>query len=731
MHRDTCLEPLTDWLEAHQAACTRGFLWIKVSPTDPLADWVVRLSRWMLNSQAVSPLLIYTVISDRDLDNPERVCSAKHAQRLLGLEFDLVVFDALSGFNPDALAQVTGTVKGGGVFVLITTDPASDAFFDDPEKARLTVHPFSEQAVGNTFLNHIAHWLNTDPTIAVLNAAQDKSTPNGTVIECIPALSQTGRDDAKFRLLEQSNWVADTFSHVNCNESSVHVLLADRGRGKSSALGLLANQLHQAGYTLLVVAPSKAAVKSVYQHADLPESVMPFMDPSALYERLLGEGRPCDADPKRILLVDEAASIAPFMLARFKNSFYHVIYATTVSGYEGTGQGFRLRFLSLAEQHWGAQVSYLNQPIRWAEGDTLERSIQHGLFLDHDACARDGQKESSFVTSVEIKAHAKEDWLEKPELLKQAVALLCEAHYRTTPGDIRVIMDSPNVDTWVAMHNEQVIGVAVIAQEGPLPADLCESIWQGRRRPKGHLFPQTMIAQQGFKNAGMLTYWRVVRIAVSPEHRQAGVASTLIDTLREAAKAQEVDVFGASCAITHELFGFWEKQGFHLLRLGTQLDKTAGGYAALMGQALNSHSKPMLEGWCRYVRTSYTLKKSVWLDYLEPNLEKSLVNHLSHFKPLLLDRAFYEWAKSQVSGFAHHHRSWESSLFPIIEWLEVLSHSRLLQELTQSANSTPHSGLASPDKATVKKLREAMAAVLESMESSTPQNGSVSQSAEQ
>jgi hypothetical protein len=136
MHRDTCLEPLTDWLVAHQAACTRGFLWIKVSPTDPLADWVVRLSRWMLNTQAVSSSFIYTVISDRDLDNPVRVCSAKHAQRLLGQEFDLVVFDALSGFNPDALAQVTGTVKGGGLFVLITADPASDAFFDDPERAQ-------------------------------------------------------------------------------------------------------------------------------------------------------------------------------------------------------------------------------------------------------------------------------------------------------------------------------------------------------------------------------------------------------------------------------------------------------------------------------------------------------------------------------------------------------------------------------------------------------------------
>jgi hypothetical protein len=81
MHRDTCLEPLTDWLVAHQAACTRGFLWIKVSPTDPIVDWVVRLSRWMLNAQDVSSSFIYTVISDRELDNPDVVCSDKKRNR--------------------------------------------------------------------------------------------------------------------------------------------------------------------------------------------------------------------------------------------------------------------------------------------------------------------------------------------------------------------------------------------------------------------------------------------------------------------------------------------------------------------------------------------------------------------------------------------------------------------------------------------------------------------------
>jgi tRNA(Met) cytidine acetyltransferase len=701
MEQLTFLLPLSPWLNAHQNALSRGFLWIKVTKPSELEGWLAALKQWSLATASTKQPATVCVVSDQKLPNSgDRFCAPLQAHSILGHEFDLVVYDGFAGVNPDAIAQVTGTVKGGGLFVFFSPDDKSPAFYADPEKERIKVYPFSVAEVGDAFLNHMARWLNTCKGLAIINGSQ----PNGA-LERSPACTLSVPTTLDERLDEQKKWVVATEDLILTQPFSAHVLLADRGRGKSSALGLLARSLIEQGLSVCVVAPTKGAVKALYHHSNQSEPTLSFYTPVDLYLALDKGG----VDQKyTVLLVDEAASIALNMLEAFKNRFPHVIYATTVSGYEGTGQGFRLRFLKLAQQQWNARVTTLKKPIRWAEGDTLEEAVKKGLFLDQaQSC-----DSNDLCETVSIRAMAAAKWCQSPELLQQTVALLSEAHYRTTPSDIRIIMDSPNIRTWVAESDGQVVGVIVVAEEGPLPEDLVEAIWQGRRRPKGHLFPQTLIAQQGFKEAGQLSFWRVVRIAVLPNKRRQGTATMLLNSVRCAAKARSIDVIGASFSMTDALLRFWELQGMSMLRLGAQLDKTAGGYAALMGQALSHRAQALCTQWQGYARSSYPIKKEFWLNHLDLPLQRRIERHVEHLPHSIGGEDSQTWLRDQLDGFAHHHRSWEASLYPLSIWLESQTGLENHLGLLIGLSSQKRAEWATPNKAALRQLREHVAALL-------------------
>ena len=51
-------------------------------------------------------------------------------------------------------------------------------------------------------------------------------------------------------------------------------------------------------------------------------------------------------------------------------------------------------------------------------------------------------------------------------------------------------------------QGQELLGVALVAREGNIPPDLAHAIWAGRRRPRGHLLPQSLLAHAGFVTAG-------------------------------------------------------------------------------------------------------------------------------------------------------------------------------------------------------------------------------------
>lgn len=524
--------------------------------------------------------------------------SAKQAHQLLGRECQGIVFDSWSGFNPNGFGQVVGTLVAGGVFILIT--PPTDQWwcFDDPEYRHIAVPPFTAADVGRRFIRHLQKTIAADS--ALLHLEEGKPYPGWLFqrdAHRLPPVAAADTELAPFKTLDQQAAVEHCEEILN-QSRAVRVITADRGRGKSAALGLLAARLMQQRHRqavsdtapvldILLTAPSRGAIQAVvlqlqrsFAEASLQcerdswrvgQSRLRFFLPDQLLQC-----RP-EAD---LLLVDEAAAIpAPVLLKLL--AYPRVVFASTLHGYEGTGQGFAVRFMPyLDRQEPQRQLLRLHQPIRWAEADPLERFSYQALMLD---------AEPADIARVEpLKLHFKK--LDRDALvantrqLKQLFGLLILAHYRTTPGDLRILLDSPNIEIWAGFLEQtgetQLVAAVLLAYEGPIETELAEAIMSGTRRPKGQLIPQTLLAHCQISAAADCRGLRIMRIAVHPQLQRRGIGSQLLHTVEQG--TADIDWLGTSFGATPALCCFWRRFGLQLQRLGHHRDKVSGTYAAVM-----------------------------------------------------------------------------------------------------------------------------------------------------
>ena len=123
--------------------------------------------------------------------------------------------------------------------------------------------------------------------------------------------------------------------------AGVSVVLADRGRGKSAGVGRAIAAL-PSDASVVVCGPHPAAVREVLAFADRPG--LTHWLPLTLLECLEQGPVPGGVD---VLVVDEAAQVPLPLLQALVTAVphAHVVLATTIHGYEGTGHGFEQRLL--------------------------------------------------------------------------------------------------------------------------------------------------------------------------------------------------------------------------------------------------------------------------------------------------------------------------------------------------------------------------------------------------
>lgn len=534
--------------------------------------------------------------------------------RHLGESYPLIVLDAYAGLNPATLAQAIGTIQGGGCLVLLTPPAEHWVNYFDPEYMHLGMTQ-QERPPG-----HYIRW--------IINALVDSPAVyrySAPAVQQERPLHQAPTQTGVYRGVEQQIGVYALLSNWR-KPTSCTVLDADRGRGKSSLLGLaLALQTSFSAEQIALCVPDiRAAVALLMHYQALRGSskALTCYLPAELLQQL-------QAQPHALkcILVDEAAGVPVELLQRYSEAVPHIVLSSTLHGYEGLARGYGLKFLKRLEvERPDCQRLQLTEPLRWSQSDALEQWVARYLLLDR---APESPHLPSGFSEV-----AQPQLLEHEPMLTAVYQLLAQAHYRTSPADLRLLLDSPRQRLFTLTEAGALVGVLWIAEEGPLAADLCDAVMQGRRRPKGNLLPQCLLHYCGWRVAGQQRFWRVVRIAVAESKRRQGLARAMLTQLEAQAAAQGVDFTGASFAGQPELEQFWQELGYQLVRRGEGVDPVAAAPAMQVLKPLSPSSKQWLE--------CYTNQPGV--DASEPNMESverdqlALHNFAHHFAPLSLVR---------------------------------------------------------------------------------------------
>jgi len=597
----------------------------------------------------------WLLVGDAPIDDLPH-CAPAALRTLLGREFTHALFDARRGFHAEALAALAGTLRAGSWLLLLT--PPWARWAQQPDQDSLRWADVAEPIATPNFIRHLQQTLLADPSVALLR--QD-APPRIAPLAEMPGWRCRAPQQQQ-AILQQLLTMAP----------GVAVLTATRGRGKSALAGMLAR--HIPGTP--IAAPAKASTEVLARFAG---DAFHFMAPDAIL-----------AQPDLAadwLIVDEAAAIPTPLLSALVARFPRVLLTTTVQGYEGTGRGFILKFCAGLPR---VRYFTLDEPLRWSRQDPLEAWLNQALLFE------DASPASASLPAAPRRMPAGA-WRRDAALPEAAYRLLASAHYRTSPLDLRRLMDAPGMTLWLSGDAPALQGALWLVEEGGLTPELAQAVWAGRRRPRGNLVAQSLAAHAGFVEAATLRSRRISRIAVAAEQRRQGIGQALVAAVQA---QQEVDFLSVSFGYTEALWAFWRACGFTLARIGTQREASSGCYAAMAIRALTPAGKGLQQ------RAAARLARD-W-----PQLRQQIA------EPIALPETFSPFNDEDAwlaAGFAWAQRPLEATL-PVLQRLaDRVAVSPLLQAVLQPqadlGNVAQQAGLAGR-KALVARLRLDAAAAL-------------------
>ena len=509
---------------------------------------------------------------------------AGKARQFLGREFNAVAFDMHTGLDPDALGAIGGTIRDGGCLLLLAPPLASWSSFRDPWYARIDSSPPHEDDFPGHYFGYLQQLIVPGPGLHLV-------TPDEHQLPGIPEPAPASPRSTS----DQLEAIAAIRHVATGHARRPLVITADRGRGKSAALGFAAAELlNTAQKRILLTAPSRSAVEPVFRHAleTLPGAVMAR---EGLLEHVNGslEFLPPDEVARRrphadLLLVDEAAAIPAALLKKLLLAYNRIVFSTTVHGYEGTGRGFAIRFREILDQlrpQW--RDLKLHEPIRWKPGDPLEAFIARALLLDAEPAGRE-QFATTAAAAIELVEVSQAELCQDPALLAQVFGLLVNAHYQTRPFDLRYMLDGRNMRILLARQRENIAGVLLSVSEGAFGDQLADEIISGKRRPQGNLAPQSLALHLQEKGFLECRYERILRIAVHPDLQRSGIGSRMLKWL---GSKSDVDLLATSFGATAELLRFWKSCGFSEARMGLGRDAASGSHSLLMLHSLTGRGR--------------------------------------------------------------------------------------------------------------------------------------------
>ena len=548
----------------------------------------------------------------------ENHCSPSALQTLLGREFRHAVFDARHGFDAAAFAALSGTLKAGSWLVLLL--PVWDEWENQPDADSLRWSDCPDPIAAPHFVQHFKRVLTADNDAILWRQNQPFSLAHFTPrTDWHPA---TGAPQPEQQQLLQQ---------LLTMPPGVAAVTAARGRGKSALAGQLISRI--AG-SAIVTAPAKAATDVLAQFAG---EKFRFIAPDAL----LASNEQADW-----LVVDEAAAIPAPLLYQLVSRFPRTLLTTTVQGYEGTGRGFLLKFCARFPHLHRFE---LQQPIRWAQGCPLEKMVSEALVFDDENFTHTPQG------NIVISAFEQTLWRSEPETPLKVYQLLSGAHYRTSPLDLRRMMDAPGQHFLQAAGGNEIAGALWLVDEGGLSQQLSQAVWAGFRRPRGNLVAQSLAAHGSNPLAATLRGRRVSRIAVHPTRQREGTGRQLIAGALQ--YIHDLDYLSVSFGYTEELWRFWQRCGFVLVRMGNHREASSGCYTAMALLPMSDAGKQLAE------REHYRLRRDA----------QALAQWNGEMLPVdpLNDAVLSDDDWLELAGFAFTHRPLLTSLGCLLRLLQT------------------------------------------------------------
>ena len=493
---------------------------------------------------------------------------------IIGQEYDFAVMDLHAQFNVNVFAAVSGTVRGGGLLLLLI--PAWDQW--------PVSYGLGQDVRGGRFLELFRQHVMRDEQVVLLQ--------QNRVLPPIPAMISTlpvvPPPSVVYASSDQEAAVHAIISVAHGHRRRPLVITADRGRGKSAALGIAAAQLIQSGIgPMAITGPGGDAVAMAFKHAQallsgcsygagrlsFNDSTLSFVPVDELLRT-----RPT----ARVLFIDEAASLPVAQLQALTRHYSRVVLASTIHGYEGTGMGFAVHFFGYLDQtHAGWRSLEIQTPVRWCRNDPLEKFCFQALLLDADYQVPPLERVTP-PASVAMEQMSQDMLMAKPEDLRQLFGLLLFAHHRTRPSDLQSMLDADDIRIFVMRCAGQIVAAVLVRLEAALPVEYVTPVFRGERRLRGSITAQILVAQLGVRTAGTLSYARIMRIAVMPQLQRQGWGRQILAGLQQWVCGRDLDALSVSYGATPELMAFWASMAYQTVYAGMSKDHVSGYHSLTM-----------------------------------------------------------------------------------------------------------------------------------------------------
>lgn len=635
----------------------------------------------------------------------------------MGRTYDIVVIDFTRDVPPNDIGRLVETVRGGGLIIFIVPPIHKWAELKTAFHRYITTIPWKLEDVPGRFIKRIIKKLFEHDGIYVIDLDENIVIKSSRESEKLKAPERKKFEIPKdIRLPKIIYRMALTQDQINALKAlefllnrpkegitRTVILTADRGRGKSAAVGLFLGSLAKiyAGrgafgrFVIIVTAPTEYNVYTLFEFAEkalkaLGENPKVYRKPLEIRGRgyVIAYVPPADApkiarrEKAEIIAVDEAAGIPVPILMKLLRSAPRVVYSSTIHGYEGAGRGFSVRFLKNIKEREDIELIHteLEEPIRYAPNDPIERWLFDTLLLDAEP-VKLNEEDIQDVESLNVKLEKADldEWLlgSKEDLLRQFIGIYVFAHYRNEPKDLAIMADAPHYEAYALRTTSgKIVTALLVAKEGGLPKSVIMEVYKDKSaEPSGHLIP--IAIEKHFRSITFpqLMGYRIVRIATHPDIMRRGLGSKALEWLAKIAIEKGMAWIGAGFGASEELLRFWLKNRFVPIHVSPMRHRVSGEYTTIVIKPLRKDLESLIREYYREFRIRFV----EWLRYVHYDMEPRLAR--------LLLKGGYIWERVE-KPFHYEPRLTEIQKKRIVAYhLGILSYelvSDAIQELVKA-----------------------------------------------